>query len=344
MRPVIVNPLEYPEWDDLLLSNDECSLFHASCWARVLRESYGYKPLYFVSTNHGELTVLIPLMEVKSLLTGKRGVSLPFTDYCDAIVPKAEQPQDILHSLIDEGRKRRWKYLEMRCGNDIAWNHIPSSVYYGHMLDLTEGEGAVLSHLRDSTRRNIRKADMRGVRVALNPSAESMAEFYRLNCRTRKMHGLPPQPYRFFKCLYDFVISKGHGLMACAIFEEKMIAGAIYLHWGNRAIYKYGASDRRYQSLRANNLIMWEAVRWYIQNDFTSLCLGRTEPENNGLLQFKSGWGAVERSIRYYRYDLEKQKFVHIDSGITGFHNRIFRSIPLPLLRATGDLLYRHMG
>ena len=68
----IINPLNYPGWDELLLTNKNSSFFHTSFWARVLSESYGYEPLYFTAVDNKKLSVLIPLMAVKSFLTGKR--------------------------------------------------------------------------------------------------------------------------------------------------------------------------------------------------------------------------------------------------------------------------------
>ena len=54
MNPItIVNPLEYPNWDELLLTNDQSTFFHTSAWARVLHASYKYKPLYFTSIDNG---------------------------------------------------------------------------------------------------------------------------------------------------------------------------------------------------------------------------------------------------------------------------------------------------
>ena len=74
MEVEIINPIEYPGWDDLLLTNDQSSFFHTSAWASVLVESYSYTPLYFTIIEAGKLSALIPLMEIKSFLTGKRGI------------------------------------------------------------------------------------------------------------------------------------------------------------------------------------------------------------------------------------------------------------------------------
>ena len=84
MQPL--NPLKYPKWDETLLNTEGSSFFHTSNWARVLHESYNYTPLYFAELQDNRFSHLIPIMEVNSLLTGKRGVSLPFTDNCPIIM------------------------------------------------------------------------------------------------------------------------------------------------------------------------------------------------------------------------------------------------------------------
>ena len=115
----ILNPVQIPNWDDLVLATGKASFFHSSAWAKVLSESYGYKPLYFASVEKGNLQALVPVMEVNSFLTGRRGVSLPFTDYCAPIVQNRQQFQEIVAEIRDQGNKRRWRYIEWRDGNDL---------------------------------------------------------------------------------------------------------------------------------------------------------------------------------------------------------------------------------
>ncbi len=134
------------------------------------------------------------------------------------------------------------------------------------------------------------------------------------------------------------------GLVVLASYKGKTIAGAVYFHLGEKAIYKYGASDITYQRLRANNLVMWEAIKRYCQNGYKNLCFGRTEPENNGLRRFKTGWGTEEHLIKYYRYDLKKGVFTSGASHVTGRYNKAFHNMPIPMLRVIGTLFYKYMG
>jgi hypothetical protein len=318
----IINPLDYPAWDDLVLSSQGYSFFHSSSWARVLRESYGYNPLYFTQVDDGRLLALIPVMEVKSFLTGHRGVSLPFSDYCEPLIADSSLFRDVFSRLVEYGSGSGWKFVELRGGDDYIWD-FPCAQYVVHSLELRD-EVQTFLNFRSSTKRNIKKAIRSGVKANVCRSEESVSEFYRLNCITRKEHGLPPQPYNFFKKIYGHVISGGGGVVVLASYNGTNIAGAVYFHLGDKAIYKYGASDKAYQHLRANNMVMWEAIKWYCRHGYRSFCLGRTDPENRGLMQFKSGWGTSERVIRYYKYDLKKETFISSSPRTTGLHNRVF--------------------
>src|SRR3990172_10530414 len=110
----IMKPEQYGNWNDQILSIPGHTFFHTSNWAAVLEETYGYTPLYLGQYNRNDFTALLPLMEITSVLTGKRGVSLPFTDYCEPIGSGALQFPDMFNAAIAVGKKQNWKYLELR--------------------------------------------------------------------------------------------------------------------------------------------------------------------------------------------------------------------------------------
>jgi lipid II:glycine glycyltransferase (peptidoglycan interpeptide bridge formation enzyme) len=343
----VLNPLQVQGWDRFALSSENYSFFHSSHWAKVLHESYGYNPVYFALIDNGTMQAVMPCMEIKSVLTGKRGVSLPFTDYCEPIIGQPH-PDETVHSLlknmIEYGEKAAWRSLELR-GNISTSGRTQSSYRcYGHTLEMSKKEDELFSSFRDSTKRNIKKAIKEGVKMEITQSLDAIRNFYRLNCLTRKEHGLPPQPFRFFEQVYRHVLSQNMGVVVLASHSDRYIAGALFVHFGERAIFKYGASDKQYQHHRANNLVMWEAIRWYSRNGYQSLCFGRTEPDNEGLLQFKRGWNATERTILYYKYDIRRQAFINGAATLSVGYRRIFHHMPIPLLKMTGSLLYKHSG
>ena len=285
-------------------------------------------------------------MEIDSWITGKRGISLPFTDTCE---PLYHDPES-LRWLISETRalalKRHWRCVEHRAGDGFPTAEKPSISYYSHTLALVENTHTLFQQCRASTRRAKRKAETAGLTVARSQSLGSLAAYYRLNCLTRQRHGLPPQPWRFFESLHEQIIAPGNGSIFLATDQNtrQPIAGAVFLHQGLNAIYKFGASDRRFQLQRPSNLVMWKAIEWLAQNAYQKLDFGRTSFGNEGLRRFKRGWGASEKTVSYYRID-PKSNSIDIQSDQTdGWHIRFFRALPIPLARLAGQLLYRHVG
>jgi hypothetical protein len=344
VEPEIVNPLQIPNWDELILSHPDAGVFHSSGWARVLSEAYGFKPTYFASFNNGGVNAVLPFMDVRSILTGRRGVSLPFTDYCRPLLSSASDLHTALTAVIQHGKKVNWSSIQVRGSGVNVLEAKPSSIFHHHTLDLGCGETALRSALPHRTGRNITKAIKAGVRVTMETSGEALQQFCRLNDLTRRMLGLPLQPIQFYEKLLKHLVFKGMGTIALAWYGKMAIAGAIFLTFGDQVIYKYGAKERRYRQLCANNLIMWEAIRLYTRKGYRSFCFGRTEPDNDGLLQFKRGWGAVEETLSYYKYDLKQRAFVQAQSQTTGLHNRVFRAMPTAVLRLAGYFLYRHVA
>jgi len=338
----IMNPLDHQGWNDEFAVRGGGSFFHSREWAEVLAETYGYKPVYIAFREAQSLIDVLPLMEVRSPLTGRRGVSLPFTDYCALSGDKGRSLRAALGPVLDYARKWGWKYVELRCG-DLA-DVQPSTFFYRHTLDLTGGEDAVWSRFKSNTRRNIKKGQRQGVELASFETRDAIDTYYDLHCLTRKRHGLPPQPHSFFRKIFEHVISKGKGFVVLAHHEDRPVAGGVYFRFGRKALYKFGASDMACQAIRPNNLVMWEAIRRLANEGCEELCFGRTEEENKGLRQFKRAWGTEETILNYYRYDVAAECFVTESAPVKKLHHRIFGMMPVPVLKILGSLLYKHMG
>jgi len=340
----ITNPLEIPDWDEKILDFSDYSFFHTSYWSSVIADTYNYKPFYFIIQSNGSIKAAVPLMVVNSRLTGNRAVSLPFTDYCPPLISDKTNFSELQKEIVDFCKGRKLKYMEIRGGNKLFNGVEPSTFDYNHTLDISIGEDALHKNLSSNTKRNIKKSIREGISVEISNSRSALEDFYKMNCITRKKHGLPPQPKTFFENLFKYVLSQEKGFIAIGKFNDISIAGAVYLLHGKKAIYKFGASNMEYQNLRANNLVMWEAMKYCKNKGFESFCFGKTEPDNEGLRKFKLGWGTEEETLNTYRYDLKKNEFVNVQTKTTGLHNKIFNTAPLPLLKVLGSLIYRHFG
>ena len=339
----LVDPLSDPAWDRDLAEFPEATCFHTAGWARVLRDSYGYRPCYFVTRRAGRNAALLPVMEVASWLTGRRGVSLPFTDCCEPLLGPGEGDGELVAAACRHARDSGWRYLELRVGN--AAEPEPGVLrYFTHRLALDGGEESLWAGLDGSVRRAVRKARDCGVTVRMASDPAAMSAFYRLHCRTRKRLGVPPQPLRFFENIRQHLLEKGLATMFVASHGGETIAASIFLHFGGRVMFKYGASDLSLQHLRPNNLVMWEAIRSFANAGRRELHMGRNEPDNPGLRRYKLSWGCREDLLGYRRYCPREGAFSDGKNPQHGWHHAAFRRIPLPLARIIGSAIYPHMA
>jgi hypothetical protein len=339
-----VDPLGCADWDTWVAAHPRGTIFHGAGWARVLRDTYGHRPFYFARFQGQQLAGVLPVMEVSSWLTGWRGVSLPFTDYCPALESAGSEAEELYQRAMECGRQRRWKYFECR-SLDGAWEGSqPSLCFYGHKVDLGVGSQRLFQGLEGSVRRGVRKAEREGVKIDFEAGEQSMRTFFRLHCGTRRRHGLPPQPWRFFSNIQRHLLSTGQGFIAIARRASQPLAAAVFFQHGRQALYKFGASDYAFQQMRPNNLVMWAAMNHCAERGLATLNLGRTSLSNEGLRRFKLGLGADEEKICYAKYDFAAKQFVKDVDRVEGWFNRVFARLPLPMLRLSGAVLYPHLS
>jgi lipid II:glycine glycyltransferase (peptidoglycan interpeptide bridge formation enzyme) len=189
--------------------------------------------------------------------------------------------------------------------------------------------------------RKIHRAERENLSYEEGRSDALLRKFYDLLLLTRRRHGLPPQPLVWFRnsvaCLGD------RALVRVASKDGQPVASIITLQYKDVLVYKYGCSDSRFNNLGGNSLLFWKAIQDAKQNDILKYDLGRSEPDNAGLVSFKENWGAVSMPLDYYR--LPARQTFHLNSGWRSrVAKGVFSLMPDPLLAATGRLLYRHIG
>jgi hypothetical protein len=340
-----IDPIHDPAWDRLVTAHADASLFHHSAWAKVLASTYGHKPYYLsVGRDEDGAHTLVPMMEVKSRFTGKRGVCLPFSDFCSPLTAGTMVTTAVMDRINRLARQRGWKHVEWRGARPaIPFTARPSATYFVHTLDLRSGSKALFANFNSSVQRAIRKAEQSQLKVEVTQSHEAMMEFFALHTQTRRRHGLPPQPLRFFLNIHREVIQPAMGFIVRVTRGGKPVASLMFFTLGPKAIYKFGASDIAEQNCRGNNLAIWTALQFLCQQGAESLHFGRTSAGEEGTRRFKLGWGVKEDPLEYYRYSLRSGSWQSSPDHLSGRHNSVFGRLPLFLNRIAGWILYPHL-
>lgn len=341
MNARVLDPLTDPRWDERLAGLPGATVFHTRGWAEVIASTYGFARHYLVLEQGAAVRALAPCMAVRQGLRGWRAVSLPYSDFVPLVADSPETRVQLTAKLLAYAGTGHWRSLELRGGASCLPSAPPSQRYTRHWVALEEDERAMSLRLRSSVRTAIRRAESHGVRVARAPDAAGAAAFLRLNQLTRRRHGLPPQPVRFFRNIDRLLLQQGGGDIWVASWEGRPIAAALFLTYQDGVTFKYGGSDHRFQNVRANDLLMWTAMCRYGAQGLRALCLGRTDPANEGLQRFKTGLGAHAEPLVYHTYDVRRAAFVTKDMQERGWYGPLFRAMPLWANQCVGNLFHQ---
>ncbi len=345
LEHTIIDPRSDQSWDDSIAKHPEATIFHTSAWANVLCDTYGHTPLYLRFGSARQQNALLPLMEVASPFTGRRGVSLPFSDFCAPLFFGDSSPD---HALVDGlatlSRERNWKYFELRSTPIASSALVPNKTFYAHKLDLQKPAAELLENFDSAARRAIRKAERSSLSLKISRDENAIEQFFQLHARTRRRHGVPPQSRSFFHNINKHIIQRGLGFIVLAYFEARPIAAAVFFHFAKRALFKFGASDERYQAHRPNNLLLWEGIKNCKDLGLTTLHLGRTDVGQEGLRRFKLSLGAEEEMLRYFRFGISTSSWMPESSSCSrSLPGAFFRRLPLTVNQLAGTMLYPHL-
>jgi Acetyltransferase (GNAT) domain len=349
MTPVALfglDPLQDRRWDDLVARHPAASVFHTRGWLTALQRSYGYHPLaYSTSPPGAPLGDGVVFCRVDSWLTGRRLVSLPFSDHCAPLVEDPARLAALCEVLRGRRRSEGWRYIEIRprvCQEDTVGGLMRSHVFFLHTLDLRPSlDDLFRSFHRDSVQRRIRRAERAGLTYEVGRTERHLQALYELLALTRRRHRLPPQPLHWFR---NLAASLGAALTVRLVsIDGRPIAATVTLRFGRSVVYKYGGSDARFHHLGGMPLLMWRTIQEAKADGALELDLGRTDREDTGLITFKEHWGAVPSSLAYFRWPASprKRRLPGLGRRLAG---QVLTHLPDALLRATGERLYRHVG
>jgi CelD/BcsL family acetyltransferase involved in cellulose biosynthesis len=339
---VSVLELADPRWGDFVAGHPGAMPFHHPDWTRLVAGCYGFRA-FAVATRDGTGVIQagLPVVEVRHL-RGAKWVSLPYTDYCPPLAAARPEEERLTSALRLASAAAGIRKVEVRA--PLAGASAVSRTALRHVLVLDGGPAAVHAGFhRSQVQRNIRRAEREGLTVRRAECAADLAgTFYRLHLLTRRRQGVPVQPRRFFRLLWDGVITTGLGSVLIVEASARPVAAAVFLAWNQTVVYKFGASDARAWPLRPNHLLFWHAIRAACEDGYRWFDFGRTDAGQDGLRNFKLSWGAIEQPLAYSALGAEPGPVPGGPGMAARLLGPVIRHGPPLLCRAAGAALYRY--
>lgn len=346
-----LHPLTDSRWDRFVEEHPRASVFHTSAWLTALHRTYGYEPVAFTtSAANQDLKNALVFCRVESWLTGRRLVSLPFSDHCDPLVEQEDATAIMTRLAEQELSQNHWKYVEIRPLQPVAV--LPplcqtAVAYAFHQLDLTRDLDTIFCKFhKNSIQRKIQRAEREGLEYREGTTAEFLDQFYGLFKVTREKHRVPPQPRKWFVNLIECL---GSALKIRVAYKEgKAVAAMITVRHKDTLIYKYGCSDPQFNNLGSMHLLYWRAIQEAKAEGLRTFDLGRTDLDQQGLITFKNRWGAKQSTLTYSRYSTSQSSTHFFDVSTGNWKARtgqfVLSHLPSRVITKIGELLYGHVG
>ena len=323
-------------WDEYVLKSDNSSFYHQIGWKKVVERTYGYKPVYLVAKEGEEIKGVLPLFLMKSIIFGKKLVSVPFGPYGGVCADN-----NIATEMLTEEAKKIVKeedldYLELRnfvkCNNN---EFATNDSYVTFIINLSPDTQTVWNKIKRDKRRNVKKAKNTGLKMDWDATVE---DFYKVHARTMRDLGTPTHGLKFFKAILEEF--PNNAKVITVEYEGEQICCQLLFFYKETEIAVWGSSLDEYKAYHPDQLSNWEIIKYGCEKGFKYFDFGRCL-RDTGVYSYKERWGGYPKQL-YYQYYLNGVSKMPDTSQSNPKRQRfakVWRKLPLRLATTAGPLL-----
>ncbi len=349
----LIDPITDPRWDAFVENHPYGWICHLSGWKQVLEKSFPHMKGHYLALmdeTSNQIKAGMPVFEVKSWLTGKRLVSIPFATLCDPLVSTSDDLLKLLEAAKNLSNDLKTSYIEIRAMNSNSF--MEDSGFYGkyyfknHYLELNPELNELWKSLhRKAVRQEINRANRNNLSMKIGETESDLIEFYGLYLKTRRRLGLPPHPYQFLKSLWDMFGPTRKVILYLAKFQSRLIAGHIVFRFNGRVSAEFEGWDKEFHKASPNHFLFWEEIKAAHKEGFKIYDFVRTSAGNTGLMAFKGHWGTRVIDLPIFYYPREVLSNDGRENSLAyKIVSQLCRFAPKSGLRLIGNICYKHLG
>ncbi|KKP29209.1 MAG: hypothetical protein UR15_C0020G0004 [Parcubacteria group bacterium GW2011_GWA2_31_28] len=317
MKIISINEKYKKDWDNIVYNSDDAWLFHLYDWNTLVNANvWKYKQLSFLIQDQNNIIGICPLflkeykkfrfLRIKVLSNGFGPSGLALDNKLNQI--QKNNAQDIILKYISNINKiyaidkleislsplalKNFYYYKNNLNpiKQFGLDDISTKTYLINLQNKSNDD--LWNNMEKRSRTAIRKAKKNNISIKQIHTLYDLKEYYKLHCETYKRTKAKPHPFSYFKIIYE----KKWANIFFAYLEDKLIATLNVSIFKNNALYWTSASDHKFSSLGANNLLQWHAIKWAKSKgckwyDSGEAILNTDNSKFAGLTKFKKSFG-----------------------------------------------------
>lgn len=345
LRLIEAAPEDAARWDAYVEKAGEASLFHLFGWRRVIKAAYGYEAVYLMAEREDRIVGVLPLIDVRSGLFGRNLISTAFTVGGGVAADDEEARGALARAAVEEGRKRRVGYVELRSQRAAleGWT-VKKDVYAGFAKEAAADEAKNLAEIPKRRRADLRKGLNALSAGELAADFDSDPDiFYALYAEAARDHGTPVFPRGYLNALAGVFKDRLEILTIWA--KGKPVAALASFYFRDRTMPYYIAARAEARAFRAQDLALWLAMRRGVARGAPVIDLGRSK-YGAGSFDYKLHWGFAPAPLEYQYALIGAQETPNVNPDNPKFALAVsaWRRLPLPVANLAGPILARHLA
>ena len=326
------------EWDAFVRRTPGWTHFHLMGWLRVIAGVHGHECLALAARADGQLTGVLPLVRVKSLVFGHYLISMPFVNYGGPL-GSDEAVRALVAHAVALATSSGARLLELRSREplpiDLAVSHHKITV----VLDLPAGgPDALFSSFKGKLRSQVRRPQKDGVTVRFGP--DQVAPFFAVFAQHMRDLGTPVQPRALFEALAaEFGQDAWFG---CAWLGARPIACGLGFRWGDEFEMTWASALTAHQAIAPNMALYWAFMEKASAEGLKIFNFGRCTPDS-GTHRFKKQWGSRDVPLYWYQSARGVTHTPSPDDAAFAWGPRVWKRLPLAVATAIGPRIVRYI-
>ena len=258
---------EIAQWDAKILANPDGGDSLQSEEFATQKKRTGWTPRYLVNDETGVAVTVhekhvfslgrmwyIPkgpgvktLVQLGDMLPPLRELALKNDVFAIKVEPELMRTDETIHALKELGLVK------------VA----PIQPYFSTILvDLSPSSDAIMASFDQKGRNAIRRAKREGATVKqVDPTDENCTIFYNLLSETAS-NSFTIRSYDYFRQFWQSYADAAIGQLFFTYYQDRVVAAAFAITFGQKSLYKDGASIRQKTVYGASHLLQWHVMQW----------------------------------------------------------------------------------
>lgn len=341
---MIVREMESGEnarWDLFVNQCEYCTPQLLSGWKNVMEEALGSKTHYLMAEDHGEITGILPLIHVNSLLAGHYFTSFPGglcandIDTAAGLLGRAKKlviSKRANYLILRDGRKK-WDFSELITDEEHVTFHV----------EIKKSIDQIRSMMHKKDRQMINQITSTGLEATLG--FKHLESYYPVYIKAMHQMGTPTFGIDFFRTMG---ISMPAESELITLFHQSQIVGGGFIAPYKDIVYcLWSGLLPEYYKLRTSYRLIWEAIKYAYEEGYRRVDLGRCGKSSGGF-DFKRRFGGQVQQLYQQVYLNNSSSMPLVGSERKSDYKsqlfvRLWRNLPLGLTEVLGPYLRRQM-